>query len=199
MPPGRGGEHGMMAGAMGKQTTHTRVEKQPGRYRPLERRLRRLAFHLAAFGSAFLFVAAANFWLLSYERQDEFVYRATNGWGWAIFSARGHFGGGDGRFTASTEGFSHYNRLVIDEGELIGAHYVDEMHSTSTTPTYRACEFLGVQYTRVIPLGREFSKHWLSIPYSYLAVLSAITPAAWLLTWKRRRREASIAKGLCRT
>ncbi len=188
------------AGGQKRETRNAKRETMPRRRTPFQR-LRRRAFHLAALGSALLLVAVLILWPRSYFREDEIRYapKSADGQGsgsaYALTSIAGRVRWWNGFFSPLPKGLTY-----IDTREPFGEAWDSWTYrdpSRSETLFMDAHELLGCVYLTDSPHGPYHPSRGLIIPYSYLALLSAITPALWLLTRKRRRREYRLAHGLC--
>ncbi len=157
------------------------------------RRSRRILFHTAAAGSALLLVAVLILWPWSYFRWDNFHYDTRTGVECGIGSLGGRVNWYWGAYLQVTgaprtpAGLGYSGRGVV-LGEAAWS-YGDRSQGTVFGPIYRClgCEYWAWVYNG----GRVY------VPYSYLAVLLAITPVLWLLTRKRRRLADEMATGLC--
>ncbi len=166
----------------------------PSRRRTRFQRLRRRAFHLAALGSAGVLVAILVLWPLSYFRYDAIRHVNVDTTGWNIASDSGRVQAYQGGFLEAREGFSHFSLVWASVGGYLAWSYADATRNFGRARYYR---FLGCECVSSASNNPARPVRWIYIPYSYLALLSAITPAVWLLTRQRRRREAGISKGLC--
>jgi len=158
------------------------------------RRLRRILFHTAAAASAVMLLATLALWPLSYFRYDRLAYRGPDG-GTSIFSLEGRFGASNGNYPY-TRGEFNYGKFDLDAARA----WESWSYTTSgeeATPGFRMQWFLGCWYVTTTPGNTFYPAHIIHIPYSYLALLSAIMPTIWLVTRKRRRRKDRLAKGLC--
>ena len=164
-------------------------------------RFRRCAFHLAALGSALLLVAIFILWPRSYLRFDMIGYSSGNtGRACHISSGAGRIEGYEGHQEPAPS-LGYFGSPLEFKYTWHEWSYGDKSSTEAYAQYYR---FLGVEYEIGFPhnpfddpTAPFYHCYVITIPYSYLALLSAITPTVWLLTRKRRRREARIAHGLC--
>ncbi len=159
--------------------------------------LRRILFPTAAAISAFLLLAILILWPLSYFRADALFHRTANGDGCIIDFSAGRVGVAVGYVADQPYGLSYWDSRRSFAGEWNSWSYTD--HS-SINANFTTARLLGCEYQVALPGGVCYPLYCITIPYSYLALLSAITPTLWLVAIHRRRRRAyRLAYNLCPT
>ena len=174
-------------------------------------RLRRILFHTGAIGSVLLLLVVLFLWPRSYFQFESINYGASTTVGGGITSAAGRFGGYYGNFSPTrgegewpNSGFPvglHFQRYPSNFAALSAA-WNDWSYSykKSTDPVIHYYSILGCEYQVLFPDIPASTRRDFRIPYSHLALLLTIMPAAWLLMLRKRLRHSRrIARGQCVT
>ena len=167
-----------------------------GRYNDgMLRRLRRILFHSAAAGSALLLVAVLILWPRSYFRRDTIHFNPGTGRCYVIQAGGGRFEAVAMTSEAFPKGFEYFRGQFSFGDGWQSWSYGD--HSPTVADKFHTHKFLGCVCSAAFPNSSIYPADFVVIPDSYLAIVSAIMPAIWLATRKRRRRKDRLAHGLC--
>ena len=158
------------------------------------RRRRRIILRSAAAASALPLLAILILWPLSYFRSVMIEYGAGNECEWRLGSYAGRIAITHASEVRFPQGLTYYSSPRTFADAWSSWSYADRTppHAYQDDWTFLGCEY--EVYTFMLAPG---TNRRLDIPYGYPAILSAIAPALWLLTRRRRRRTDRLARGLC--
>jgi len=175
---------------------------------PMFPRLRRNLFHAATAASTLLLLAILLLWPRSHFHHDTLRYNPDDGWDYGPNSWTAEIRSWAGRLElrASSPGdfdrsYGGYGllRLWALEG-VEGWSYTDRSTYSTAPDESSACKLLGCEFWVANPGSIRHPAYRLYIPCLYLALLSALLPAVWLVRANQdRRQEHRLTHNLCPT